>query len=128
MDETFIIACEERLRTAMLSSDVELLDELIADDLIFVNHLGQVLSKEMDIEAHRSGNLKMTGIDILDQRIRLLDRVAVTITRVNLSGIFGTPFEGEFWYTRVWQNRIGTWQIVSGHCCSITGKLMIHSP
>lgn len=120
MDETFIIACEERLRTAMLSSDVELLDELIADDLIFVNHLGQVLSKEMDIEAHRSGNLKMTGIDILDQRIRLLDRVAVTITRVNLSGIFGTPFKGEFWYTRVWQNRIGSWQIVSGHCSSIT--------
>nr|WP_235550227.1 nuclear transport factor 2 family protein [Paenibacillus sp. Soil724D2] len=67
MDETFIIACEERLRTAMLFSDVELLDELIADDLTFVNHLGQVLSKETDIEAHRSGNLKMTGIDILDQ-------------------------------------------------------------
>ena len=65
----------------MLSSNVELLDELIADDLIFVNHLGQVLSKEMDIEAHRSGNLKMTGIDILDQRIRFLDRAAVTITQ-----------------------------------------------
>jgi hypothetical protein len=116
VDETVIIAYEERLRIAMLSGNVELLDELIADDLIFVNHLGQVLSKEMDLEAHRSGNLKMTGIDILDQRIRLLDRAAVTITRVNLSGIAGTPFEGEFWYTRVWQNRIGTWQIVSGHC------------
>jgi hypothetical protein len=78
-----------------------------------------VISKEMDIEAHRSGNLKITGIDILDQRIRFLDMVAVTITQVNLSGIYGTPFEGEFWYTRVWQNRIGKWQIVSGHCSSV---------
>ena len=108
MDETFIIACEERLRTAMLSSDVELLDELIADDLIFVNHLGQVLSKEMDIEAHRSGNLKMTGIDILDQRIRLLDRVAVTITRVNLTVFSGLHLKASF-------GTLVFGRIVSGH-------------
>jgi hypothetical protein len=55
----------------MLSSNVELLDELIADDLIFVNQFGQIFSKQMDIEAHRSGNLKITGIEVLDQRIRL---------------------------------------------------------
>lgn len=120
MDETKIIACEERLRTAMLSSNVEVLDELIADDLIFVNHFGQILSKETDIEAHRSGNLKITRIDILDQRIKLLDMLAVTVTRVALTGTFGTPFEGEFCYTRVWQYRIGKWQIASGHCSSVT--------
>ncbi|CAM3231504.1 nuclear transport factor 2 family protein [Paenibacillus lupini] len=119
MDETIIIACEERLRSAMLSSNVEVLDELIADDLIFVNHFGEILSKEMDLKAHRSGNLKITEIDILDQRIRLFDMLAVTVTRVTLTGIFGTPFEGEFYYTRVWQCRIGKWKIVSGHCSSV---------
>lgn len=40
MDETKIIAHEELLRAAMLSSDVEQLDELIADDLILVTHFG----------------------------------------------------------------------------------------
>jgi predicted RNA-binding protein len=120
MDETLIISCEERLREAMLSSNVILLGELIADDLIFVNHLGHILTKEMDIEAHRSGNLKMTKIDILDQRIRMLDMGAVTVTRVNLIGTFGAPFEGEFWYTRIWQQRVGKCEIVSGHCSSIT--------
>lgn len=120
MDETKIISCEELLRTAMLSSNVELLDELIADDLIFVNHFGQILSKETDIEAHRSGNLKITRIDVLDQRIRLLDMIAVTVTRVTLAGTFGSPFEGEFCYTRVWQYLNGKWKIVPGHCSSIT--------
>ncbi|MDQ0897326.1 MULTISPECIES: nuclear transport factor 2 family protein [unclassified Paenibacillus] len=120
MDETKIIACEELLRKAMLTSDVKLLDELIADDLIFVNHFGQILSKETDIEAHRSGNLKITGIDVLDQRIRLLDMLAVTVTRVTLTGTFGTPFEGVFCYTRVWQYRMEKWQIVSGHCSSVS--------
>ena len=119
MDETKIIVCEEFLRTAMLSSDVEQLDELIADDLIFVTHFGQILSKETDIEAHRSGNLKFSRIEVLDQRIRLLDMLAVTITRVKLSGTFGTPFEGDFCFTRVWQYRVGKWKIVSGHCSSV---------
>ncbi|RAP23549.1 hypothetical protein C2W64_03060 [Brevibacillus laterosporus] len=48
---------------------MELLDKLIDDDLIFVNHFGQILSKETDIEAHRSGNLKISRIDVLEQRI-----------------------------------------------------------
>jgi hypothetical protein len=40
---------EEMLRKAMLSSDLQTLDELIHDDLIFVNHFGQILTKEADI-------------------------------------------------------------------------------
>ncbi|HER2162638.1 TPA: nuclear transport factor 2 family protein [Streptococcus pyogenes] len=55
MNRAKIIQCEELLRSAMLSSNVELLDELIADDLSFVNHFGQILTKEADIEAHRTG-------------------------------------------------------------------------
>ncbi|MEJ6004903.1 hypothetical protein WG899_05050 [Paucibacter sp. AS339] len=34
---------EERLRLAMLASDSVALDELIAPELLFTNHLGQVL-------------------------------------------------------------------------------------
>jgi hypothetical protein len=59
MDETQIIQYEEMLRKAMLSSDVKVLGELIHDDLIFVNHFGQILTKGADIEAHRSGVLKL---------------------------------------------------------------------
>lgn len=68
MNQAQIIACEERLRKAMLSSNVEVLNELIADDLLFVNQSGQIISKEADIEVHRSGNLKITKIDILEQK------------------------------------------------------------
>jgi len=38
MQENQIIEYEEKLRKAMLASDVEVLNELIHDDLIFVNH------------------------------------------------------------------------------------------
>lgn len=121
MNRAQIIAYEERLREAMLSSNVEVLNELIADDLLFVNQSGQIISKEADIEVHHSGNLKVTKIDILDQKIRQMEKSAVTVTRVAISGTFGTEsFAGDLWYTRVWEYRIGNWQVVSCHCSAVT--------
>ncbi|OAH57768.1 MULTISPECIES: nuclear transport factor 2 family protein [Bacillaceae] len=89
MEETLIIEHEEMLRKAMLSSNLKTLDEMIHDDLIFVNHFGQILTKEADIEAHRSRVLNFTDIEVMDQRVKLLDRSAVTVTRVSLKGTVG---------------------------------------
>ncbi|MDK1044873.1 MAG: nuclear transport factor 2 family protein [Anaerolineales bacterium] len=41
-NEAKILKYEERLRKAMLRSDVSALDQLLAPELIFTNHLGQV--------------------------------------------------------------------------------------
>lgn len=46
---------EERLRRAMFRSEADVLDELIAPDLIFTNHLGQLVTKQEDLALHRSG-------------------------------------------------------------------------
>jgi hypothetical protein len=48
-----ILELEERLRFAMCNSDIDELDNLLADNLIFTNHLGQVVSKTEDLESHR---------------------------------------------------------------------------
>lgn len=42
MDERLIINYEERLREAMLNGDVNSLNNLISDNLIFLYHLGQI--------------------------------------------------------------------------------------
>ncbi|WP_104372595.1 nuclear transport factor 2 family protein [Desulfocucumis palustris] len=121
MEHNEIVYYEEFLRKAMLSGNVDVLNELIADDLLFVNQFGQIISKEADIEVHRSGNLKVTQIDILDQKIRQLEKSAVTVTKVFVSGTFKTEsVAGEFYYTRVWKYREGKWQVVSCHCSSVT--------
>ena len=43
-----IVDAENQLRTAMLRSDVSALDRLLVPELIFANHLGQLLGKEKD--------------------------------------------------------------------------------
>jgi hypothetical protein len=120
MNQARVIEYEEMLRSAMLSNNVELLEELLSDELIFVNHLGEWLSKEEDINAHRSKSLDIAGIEVLEQEIKLFQELAVTITKVALNGSLatGASIGGEYSYTRVWKDVEGKLKVVSCHCSS----------
>ncbi|WP_257969650.1 nuclear transport factor 2 family protein [Vibrio parahaemolyticus] len=45
-----ILEAEEKLKTSMLNSDMIVLQYLLSDDLVFVNHLGHRTSKQDDID------------------------------------------------------------------------------
>ena len=115
-----INALEDRLRDAMLKSDVAALDSLIADELIFTNPAGALLTKEMDLEAHRSGAQRMHSILPSEQQVLHYGDTAIVNVKALLSGSFeGLPFSGEFRYTRVWHMENGHWRVVAGHCSPI---------
>jgi ketosteroid isomerase-like protein len=115
--KTEILEAEERLRRAMLDSDVGALDELLSPELIFTNHLGQVLGKEDDLNAHRSGLVKVTELTPSERHILFKGDVAVVSVRVHLAGSYaGTASEADFRFTRVWAPSAGgTWQVIAGH-------------
>jgi ketosteroid isomerase-like protein len=95
---------------------VATLDALIADDLLFTNHLGAVFSKEMDLAAHRSGRQRLHRLEPSEQRVKSHGDTAIVSVKISLAGKFdGLPFAGDFRYTRVWQLYEGTWQITAGH-------------
>jgi ketosteroid isomerase-like protein len=111
---------EADLRHAMLTGDVAAIDALLADDLIFTDQKGMTLSKAADLEAHRSGVLKLTSIESSDQRIRLMTNAAIVVVRSDLAGRYaGQLFNGSFVYTRVWLVSGDRGQVVVGHCCAI---------
>ena len=115
--ETQILEVEERLRLAMLGSDVTVLDELLAPELVFTSHLGQVFGKQADLAAHESGLVKVTELTPSDQRVQVHGDVAIVSVRVQLTGSFaGTPSAGDFRFTRVWAPaETGAWQVIAGH-------------
>ena len=115
--EVQIIKAEERLRQAMLDSDVNTLDKLLATELIFTNHLGQVLSKQDDLAAHQSGKFKIEVLSPLDRHIQLLNHVAIVFVKVHLVGSYeGTDFDHNMRFTRVWTlSSSGNWQVVAAH-------------
>lgn len=120
MNQARIIEYEEMLRSAILSNNIELLEELLSDELIFVNHLGQWLSKEEDINVHRSKSLDIAGMEVLEQEVKLFQELAVTVTKVALNGALATgeSIGGEYSYTRVWKDVEGKLKVVSCHCSS----------
>ena len=113
---TQIERAEQQLRHAMLASDVELLDALISPRLVFTTHFGAVVSKQDDLEVHRSGALKFHAIELSEQRILTLVDVAHVSVRARVSGTFsGSPFQDDIRFSRVWQRSPNNaWQVVAG--------------
>lgn len=121
--ENAIIEAESHLRQAMLSSDVVSLDQLISDDLLFTNHLGQRLSKQADLSAHGSGLLKFTKLEPSEQTVLVRDQFAVVAVNVSTEGFYANePFSARIRYTRVWTSAGGeAWHVIAGHSSLVQG-------
>lgn len=111
-----LVELEARLRRAMLAGDADALDKLVADDVLFADQQGALLTKAADLAAHRSGTLQLHEIRVLAQEGRLLSATtAVVAVLAEVAGTYGgQPFRGPARYVRVWAERHGCWQIAGG--------------
>ena len=101
---------------AMLNSDVPELDALLSPDLLFTNHLGVLVSKQEDLEAHANKTFEFQSLDLSELQIRILEESAIVSVRADLRGLYnGQPTSGNFRFTRVWLNVSGIWQVIAGH-------------
>jgi ketosteroid isomerase-like protein len=114
--ETQIRECEARLCTAMLASDVFELDKLIADDLLFARPTGELATKAMDLDLHRTGGTQFYEFVLKDLEIRVWsERFALASAKIFSSGTYlGNAFAGDYRYMRVWRRGESGWQIVGG--------------
>lgn len=118
--KSIILELEEQLRLAMCSSDIATLDSLLSDQLIFTNHLGQVISKKQDIDSHKNKLFVINSIVLSDMQILELGDCAVVTTQAEISGSYnGVPTTHNFRFTRVWSKNQIHWKVVSGHSCLI---------
>ncbi len=107
---------EEKLRLAMLNSNIQELDKLIADTLIFTAPTGDVINKQFDLDTHHSGVLKLTKLEQAEQNIKEYENFAVVTVKAELEGILNNKHIREKCaYTRVWAILEGKWQVVAGH-------------
>lgn len=114
--ETQIRDCEARLYAAMLASDVAALDRLIADDLLFTGPTGELATKAMDLDLHRTGGTQFHEFVPRELVIRVWsERFVLASARISVSGTYlGNAFAGDYRYMRVWRRGHSGWQIVGG--------------
>ncbi len=114
--ESTIRAVEERLWKAQLAGDVAVLDELIADDLLFTGLAGSLETKAGDLQQHGSGALKITKLDPLEFHVRAFPGGAITSVKMDAAALIaGKPTSAILRYTRVWVSEGGRFRIAGGH-------------
>lgn len=115
-----IIKREEELRLAMIKSDVEKLDELIDDSLVFVSPNGMIVIKEMDLSAHRSSIQKMTQLVQSEQNIKVQNDFVVVTVKADIVGTYAdTSISGKYRYLRIWSKINENWKVVAGSVVQI---------
>jgi len=111
---------EERLRVAMLHSDVAELDALIDDALLFVGPDGGIYTKVDDLALHRSGTQRLSQAEWQAVELRSYGTTCVTVVTAQLSGtLMGAPFSGLFRYMRTWVQQEAGWRVVAGSVSAI---------
>lgn len=114
----------EKYRTALLRRDIPTLEKIWADDYVFVNASGEVLTK-----AQRLANLKSaaTSFESIKEEENLTVRVyqnsSVATSRVTIKGQYsGQPTSGQYRSTHVWVKGPTGWQLVSNQLTAIAPK------
>lgn len=110
-----VLEIEKELLEAMKNSDIEILDRLLHDDLLFVLPTGEVITKQMDLETHKSGNLTLQEItSSIDSIKQIDDTVIVTLSSKITGKMLEQDFEGNFRYMRVWKMFDGQLKVIAG--------------
>lgn len=110
-----IIQLEDKLLKAFRNSEVEVLDELIHDNLLFNIPSGEVINKEMDMEAYRAGHAKVETMNCVERRIETFEDTAIVSTVVYLKGSFmGNKIDGKARFLRTWKKIDGRYQVIGG--------------
>lgn len=119
--ETQIREHEAQLYTAMLASDVSKLDILMADDLLFAGPTGELATKAMDLDLHRTGGTQFHELVPKELEVRVWsENFALASAQIFLSGTYlGNAFAGHYRYMRVWRSDKSGWQIVGGSVTAI---------
>ena len=114
----------EKYRTAILQRDIATLEKIWADDYVFVNAAGDVLTKTERLVNIKSGATTLDSINEEENvTIRVYQNSAVTTSRVTLKGQYsGQPVSGQYRSTLVWIKGLGGWQLVSNQLTALKPK------
>jgi hypothetical protein len=117
-----ILAREQDLLRAMKTNDVELLDSLLHDELLFNGPNGERATKALDLANYRSGGIALHTLDASDHVLSAIgDDVVVAVTVRIVGSYMGQSVDGRFRYLRVWKRFDTKWRVIGGSVVALAG-------
>jgi len=118
-DEKAVIDAERRRFDAQVSKDYAVLDQVLADDLIYTHSNGNTDTKASYIQSIRDGKSSYGSVDVLEQNVRLYGTTAV-IKGICLIKTPGQATDLKLSYTDVYVRKNGQWQMVTWQSLKLT--------
>jgi ketosteroid isomerase-like protein len=117
MTKEEIFEIENQLLEGIKTSDINLLDNILHDDLLFMAPSGQIVTKEMDLASHRAGEMKVEQLTAKFESIKIIGDNAVVVVVYDTKGkMLGTPIQGKFRYIRIWKMFPDGLKVIGGSC------------
>ena len=114
----------EKYRTALLQRDIAALEKIWADDYVFVNASGEVLTKAQRLANAKSGATTLDSINEEEKiTVRVYQNSAVATSRVTIKGKYsGQPTGGQYRSMHVWVKGQEGWQLVANQLTALPRK------
>jgi hypothetical protein len=94
-----------------------LLDALLYDDLLFIAPNGQTITKQIDLQSHREGAMKVETLVPTIEDIKIMGDTAVVVVVYDTKGtMLGKPIVGKFKYIRFWKQFPDGIKVIGGSC------------
>jgi len=114
-------AAEAKRFDVTVKGDYKALDDLLADDLIYVHSNGKMDNEKTFLEGLTSGRSKYKKIESVEMKARQVGELVLIDGRVNVTvETNGQSNDLDLTYLDVWAKRAGKWQMVSWHSARMT--------
>lgn len=110
-----IFDLEEAWRAAVLKSDINAMNALLADDYMAITANGMLQTKQEALANLKAHRVRFTKLVLSDRKVRFYGKTALVTSRAEVLGAGPDgDISGDFRYTRVYvRDGQGTWRIVS---------------
>ena len=116
---------EEQLNAALVGADIDALERLVSDELVFTDHMGVVHSKTEELSNYASRFFDVKTIVSSGKKIVVTGQTAVVSDQLEMSGEYdGIESSSRFAATRVWGlTEAGGWQLLVIHMSLLDSPL-----
>jgi hypothetical protein len=116
-----ILLAERGLIEGIRKSDVQYLNGILHDDLSFMVPNGQIITKQMDLDSHKRGDMVVESLTPTFEDIKIFGDCATVVVVYETKGtMLGNPVEGRFRYIRMWK-MVGDGPKIIGGACIMLG-------
>jgi len=113
--EQTLMKMEQEMADAIVKGDMSVYDKYSADNSVFTDPGGMMMTKAQSLAMFKSGDLKLESIKMDNMKVQMFGNTAiVTYTSMDKGTYKGRDISGDYRWTDVFAKVGGKWKLIAG--------------